>query len=274
MHALAGLAAGATTAVSFPGLILCWLAAIWSLVAGPVGRELTVVTVVVALAGSVLLLWWVQGLGGYDGSRFRAVLGVEIPAPPGRAAGGQLRPLPAWQAPATWRQLGYHLLAMTGGTAGATGDLLVGAALAAAYLAGSGAAGAEPASAWPCCRQPAAGRRGWPGPWPEPTRPPAEGLLGPSRGEELAMRSVAGRSRAEIVAPPPTPSGAGSNEDLHDSTQRRLVSWPMHLGMAGELLTDAPSRSPGHRAGRPGHRGLAGCASVRGLTRPCSTTGA
>ena len=78
------------------------------------------VYVVVALAGSVLLLWWVQGLGRLQRSRFRAVLGVEIPAPPGRAAGGRLpRPLRAWQAPATWRQLGYHLLAMTGGTAGA-----------------------------------------------------------------------------------------------------------------------------------------------------------
>ena len=56
-HALAGLAAGGLTGVTFGGLLLCWLAATWSLVSGPVGAcELTVFYVLVALAGTVLLL--------------------------------------------------------------------------------------------------------------------------------------------------------------------------------------------------------------------------
>ncbi|HEU4897121.1 MAG TPA: histidine kinase [Actinomycetota bacterium] len=246
VHALAGLAAGALTAVSFGGLILCWLAAIWSLVAGPVGgRELTVVYVVVALAGSVLLLWWVQGLGRLQRSRFRAVLGVEIPAPPGRAAGGRLpRPLRAWQAPATWRQLGYHLLAMTGGTAG---GLLVTACwsaplLAAAYLAGlwggrglGAGLGLAVLSAALLLAAPWLARA-----VARADEAAGRALLGPSRGEELAMRveSLA-RSRAEIVAATDA-ERRRIERDLHDGTQRRLVSLAMHLGMARERLTDAP----------------------------------
>jgi signal transduction histidine kinase len=246
VHALAGLAAGALTAVSFGGLILCWLAAIWSLVAGPVGgRELTVVYVVVALAGSVLLLGWVQGLGRLQRSRFRAVLGVEIPAPPGRAAGGRLpRPLRAWQAPATWRQLGYHLLAMTGGTAG---GLLVTACwsaplLAAAYLAGlwggrglGAGLGLAVLSAALLLAAPWLARA-----VARADEAAGRALLGPSRGEELAMRveSLA-RSRAEIVAATDA-ERRRIERDLHDGTQRRLVSLAMHLGMARERLTDAP----------------------------------
>jgi signal transduction histidine kinase len=246
VHALAGLAAGALTAVSFGGLILCWLAAIWSLVAGPVGgRELTVVYVVVALAGSVLLLGWVQGLGRLQRSRFRAVLGVEIPAPPGRAAGGRLpRPLRAWQAPATWRQLGYHLLAMTGGTAG---GLLVTACwsaplLAAAYLAGlwggrglGAGLGLAVLSAALLLAAPWLARA-----VARADEAAGRALLGPSRGEELAMRveSLA-RSRAEIVAATDA-ERRRIERDLHDGTQRRLVSLAMHLGMPRERLTDAP----------------------------------
>jgi signal transduction histidine kinase len=65
-------------------------------------------------------------------------------------------------------------------------------------------------------------------------------LLGPSRGEELAMRveSLA-RSRAEIVAATDA-ERRRIERDLHDGTQRRLVSLAMHLGMARERLTDAP----------------------------------
>jgi signal transduction histidine kinase len=245
-HALAGLAAGALTGVTFGGLLLCWLAAIWSLVSGPVGaRELTVLYVLVALAGTVLLLWWVQGLAALQRARFRAVLGAEIAAPPGRAAGSWLlRPIRAWRAPATWRQLGYHLLAMTGGIAG---GLLVAACwaaplLAAAHLAGllgdrrlevglglavlsAGLLLAAPWVARAVARaDEAAGR----------------GLLGPGREEELALRveSLA-RSRAEIVAATDA-ERRRIERDLHDGTQRRLVSLALHLGMARERLTDAP----------------------------------
>ena len=65
-------------------------------------------------------------------------------------------------------------------------------------------------------------------------------LLGPSRGEELALRveSLA-RSRAEIVAATDA-ERRRIERDLHDGAQRRLVSLAMHLGMARASLTDAP----------------------------------
>ncbi|HJU00672.1 MAG TPA: sensor domain-containing protein, partial [Actinomycetes bacterium] len=120
-HALAGLAAGALTAAVLGGLVIGWLAAALSLIEGPTGGwELAWFYVAVVLAGPVLLLWAVQGLGALQRVRFRAILGVEITTPPRAAGGGRwlLRPLTALRAPATWRQLGYHLLTMVSGTAG------------------------------------------------------------------------------------------------------------------------------------------------------------
>jgi signal transduction histidine kinase len=200
----------------------------------------------VTLAGPVLLLWAVRGLGAVQRARFRAVLGVEIPAPPRVAVGAwPLRPVRAWRTPATWRQLGYHLLAMTGGIAGGA---LVAACwsaplLAVAYLAG----------VWDVGRRPGIGLGAVvaavvmlaAAPWvargvARADEAAARALLGPSRGEELAVRveSLA-RSRAEIVAA--TDSERRRIErDLHDGTQRRLVSLAMQLGMARNSLADAP----------------------------------
>jgi signal transduction histidine kinase len=247
LHVLAGMAAGAGVGGVLAGLVVIWLAAIWSLIDGPVGGwELAVLYSAVALAGPVLLLWAVRGFGALQRARFRALLGVEIPAPPRGAAGNwALRPVRAWRAPATWRQLGYHLLALVGGTAGGA---LVAACwsapvLAVAYLAGRlgdgrrlglglGAAVLATAMLLVAPRlarvvaraDEAAGRA----------------LLGPSRGEELAVRveSLA-RSRAEIVAATDA-ERRRIERDLHDGTQRRLVSLAMHLGMARASLTDAP----------------------------------
>jgi signal transduction histidine kinase len=68
----------------------------------------------------------------------------------------------------------------------------------------------------------------------------ARALLGPSRGEELALRVEAlARSRAEIVAATDA-ERRRIERDLHDGTQRRLVSLAMHLGMAKAGLTDVP----------------------------------
>ncbi|MDF2745595.1 MAG: putative two-component system sensor kinase, partial [Actinomycetia bacterium] len=241
LHVLAGMAAGAGVGAVLAGLVVIWLAAIWSLIDGPVGGwELAVLYSAVALAGPVLLLWAVRGFGALQRARFRTVLGIEIPAPPRGAGGGfpLLRPVRAWRAPATWRQLGYHLLALVGGTAGGA---LVAACwsapvLAIAYLAGRlgdgrrlglglGAAVLAAAMLLVAPRvarvvaraDEAAGRA----------------LLGPSRGEELAVRveSLA-RSRAEIVAATDA-ERRRIERDLHDGTQRRLVSLAMHL-------TDAP----------------------------------
>jgi signal transduction histidine kinase len=247
VHALAGLADGAVTGAVLGGLVLGWLAAIWSLVDGPVGAwELAVFYVVVAVTGPVLLLWAVRGLGALQRARFRTVLGVEIPAPPRGAAGGwALRPVRAWRAPATWRQLAYHLLALVGGTAGGA---LVAACwsaplLAVAYLAGRLGDGHRPdiglglavLSALMLLAAPWVARA-----VARADEAAAQALLGPSRSEELALRveSLA-RSRAEIVAATDA-ERRRIERDLHDGTQRRLVSLAMHLGMARNSLTDAP----------------------------------
>ena len=200
----------------------------------------------VALAGPVLLLSAVRGFGALQRARFRAVLGVEIPAPPrGPAGHWALRPVRAWRAPATWRQLGYHLLALVGGT---VGGVLVAAcwsapALAVAWFAGlwgdgpgvlAGLAAAVLSAAMLLAA-----------PWvargvARADEAAARVLLGPSRAEELALRveSLA-RSRAEIVAATDA-ERRRIERDLHDGAQQRLVSLAMNLGMARASLTDAP----------------------------------
>jgi signal transduction histidine kinase len=247
LHALTGLPVGAVTGAVLGGLLLGWLAAIWSLLEGPVGgRWLTVCYVVVAVAGPVLLRWAVAGLGALQRARFRAVLGVEIPGPPRAAAGGwALRPFRAWRAPATWRQLGYHLLALVGGTAGGA---LVAACwsapvLAVAYLAGLWAdaprlgvgLGAAALSVVLLAAAPEVARG-----VARADEAAGRALLGPSRGEELALRvETLARSRAEIVAATDA-ERRRIERDLHDGTQRRLVSLAMQLGMARAGLSDAP----------------------------------
>jgi signal transduction histidine kinase len=247
LHALTGLAAGLGVGVVLGGVVVIWLAAIWSFVDWPVGGPVNAVLyATAALTGPVLLLWGVRGFGALQRARFRAVLGVEIQAPPrGPAGSWALRPVRAWRAPATWRQLGYHLLALVGGTAG---GLLVAACwsapvLAVAWFAGllggrpgvlAGLAAAVLSVAMLLAAPRAA--RGV----ARADEAAARVLLGPSRGEELAVRveSLA-RSRAEIVAATDA-ERRRIERDLHDGTQRRLVSLAMQLGMARASLTDMP----------------------------------
>ena len=247
LHALAGLAAGLVGGAVLGMLVLVWLAAIWSLIDWPVGGwgRATLYAAVV-LAGPVLLLWAGRGLGALQRARCRAELGIDLPAPPARVPGAwPLRPLRAWGAPATWRQLGYHLLAAVGGTAGGA---LVAACwtapvLAVAYLAGIGDDGRRPAIGLAVVVLAAAMLLAapWVAGWvARADEAAARALLGPSRGEELAVRveSLA-RSRAEIVAATDA-ERRRIERDLHDGTQRRLVSLAMHLGMARASLTDVP----------------------------------
>src|SRR5262249_62335557 len=92
-----------------PGWVVGWLAAVLSLVGGPGNRwELVVLYVAVAAAGPVVLLWCVQAFSALQRVRFRAVLGVVIPAP--RRG--------AWRTAAPWRQLAYHALAPVTATVG------------------------------------------------------------------------------------------------------------------------------------------------------------
>ena len=244
--ALAGLVAGLGVGAVLGALVVTWLAAVWSLIDWPVGSWGHVVLyVAVVLIWPVLLLWGARGFGDLQRARFRAVLGVDIPAPP--AAGAGAWPLrPVWAAPATWRQLGYHALALVGGTAGGA---LVAACwsapvLAGAWLAGVGG-GARPGVGVGLGVAVLAVAMLLVAPWVAGAVARADevagrALLGPSRGEELAVRveSLA-RSRAEIVAATDA-ERRRIERDLHDGAQRRLVSLAMHLGMARAGLADAP----------------------------------
>ena len=246
VHALAGLAAGALTGAVLGGLVLGWLAAVWSLIDGPTGGwELAGFYMVMVLAGPVLVLWATHGLSALQRERFRAVLGAEIASSPRPTGGGSLllRPVRAWRAAATWRQLGYHLLAMTGGTAGGmlvaacwTAPVLALAALAGSWDGGRGTAtglGLVVLSAFLFLVAPRVA-----GNVAHADEVAARALLGPSRSEELALRveSLA-RSRAEVVAATDA-ERRRIERDLHDGAQRRLVSLAMQLGMARASLGD------------------------------------
>jgi signal transduction histidine kinase len=244
--ALAGLVAGLGVGAVLGALVITWLAAVWSLIDWPVGSWGHVVLyVAVVLIWPVLLLWGARGFGDLQRARFRAVLGVDIPAP--SAAGAGAWPLrPVWAAPATWRQLGYHALALVGGTAGGA---LVAACWSAPVLAGAWLAtvggGARPGVGVGLGVAVLAVAMLLAAPWVAGAVARADevagrALLGPSRGEELAGRveSLA-RSRAEIVAATDA-ERRRIERDLHDGAQRRLVSLAMHLGMARAGLADAP----------------------------------
>jgi signal transduction histidine kinase len=253
LHALAGLVAATGVGAVLALAVIVWVAAIWALVDWPVGGWGNAMLYAAAvLAGPVLLAWGVRGFGALQRARFRAVLGVEIPAPPRVAAaagagGWALWPVRAWLAPSTWRQLGYHLLALVSGTAGGVLVALCWSAplLAVAYVAGGQAdpgtgAGLARAVGWAVLLAVAAVRVA---PWvarsvAEADEVGARALLGPSRGEALELRVEAlARSRAEVVAATDA-ERRRIERDLHDGAQRRLVSLAMQLGMARASLGD------------------------------------
>jgi signal transduction histidine kinase len=241
-NALAALLVAVMATVLLGGLVILTGAAIYSLVNWPVGGWThAALYAAVVLAAPVLVLWVVQGLAAIQRARLHATLGLELPAG-GPSARRKPWPVGPWRAAATWRQLGYHLLAvLIGGGGGglvvacwlapvaAIGYLAAGhtAAVsgAAAVLAGTGLLLAAPWLARLVARADEAAARA---------------LLGPSRNEALALRveSLA-RSRADIL----TATDAERRRierDLHDGTQQRLVSLAMNLGMARARLTDAP----------------------------------
>jgi signal transduction histidine kinase len=246
LHALLGapLAVGACAVIA--GLVVVWLAAVWSLAEGPTGgRLLAVLYVVVAVAGPVALPWCVLAFGAVQRARFHTVLGVEIAAPPRVAGRWPLRLVRPWRAPATWRQLGYHLLALV---VGAVGGALVAICWSAVALAPRYAD-----DLWSQARRPGIGlgvtvltlAMLLAAPWVARGLARVDGaaaraLLGASRSEELALRVEAlARSRAEIVAATDA-ERRRIERDLHDGAQQRLVSLAMNLGMARARLADAP----------------------------------
>ncbi len=239
-NALAALLVGAVGGILLGGLALIWGAAIVSLIQWPVGGWAHAVAyIAVVVAGPVLALWAVQGLTALQRSRLRATLGLEIPAGP-RAAERRPWPVGPWLTAATWRQLGFHLLAILTGVIG--GGLVAACWLAPvaaiAYLATGRrrrAAAAVAAAAGLLLAAPWLAR--------QVTRADAasaRALLGPGRSEELAQRveSLA-RSRADVVAAADA-ERRRIERDLHDGAQQRLVSLAMNLGMARERFADAP----------------------------------
>jgi signal transduction histidine kinase len=206
-NALAGLLAGLAGGVLLGALgVIAW-AAVFSLVRGPGGWEHAAVYILVTVLVIVLLPWVAQGLALLQRSRIQATLGAEIPTP--HRAGARASWLAgAWLDPATWRQLGYHLLAVLTGAGFAVLAILFPVAPALAR--------------WTTRTDEWLARK----------------LLGPGSREELALRveSLA-RSRADLVEAADA-ERRRIERDLHDGAQQRLVSLAMNLGMARERFDD------------------------------------
>ena len=245
LHALAGLPLGIGGVVVIVGLVVVWSAALWSLIDGPTGGWLLAVSYALAVALAPVALPWCGRAGSaLQRARFRAVLGVELLAPPRAPGGSRLRLVRPWRHAATWRQLAYHLLAVV---IGGAGGALVGSCWLALPLAlgfsgvlwhDGGWAGNAPIAVV------LGGAMLLAAPWvargvANLDELAARALLGPSRAEKLALRveSLA-RSRAEVVAATDA-ERRRIERDLHDGAQQRLVSLAMHLGMARATLPDA-----------------------------------
>jgi signal transduction histidine kinase len=204
-NALAGLLAGLAGGILLGGLLLIGGAALVSLVQGPGGWEHAAVYVAVDVLVLVLLPWVVQGLALLQRSRIRATLGTEIPAP-ARPSGTASWLVGPWLVATTWRQLGYHVLAIATGIGGAVLAILF--------------------PVWPWLAR-------------QVTRTDerlSRVLLGPGPREALTQRveSLA-RSRADLVDAADA-ERRRIERDLHDGAQQRLVSLAMNLGMARERL--------------------------------------
>jgi signal transduction histidine kinase len=241
-NALAALAVAVVGIVLLGGLGIITAAAVYSLVHWPVGGWAhAALYVAVVLAAPVLVLWAVQGLTALQRSRLHATLGLELPAAR-QATGPRPWPIGPWRSATTWRQLGFHLLAVLIGGAG--GGLVAACWLAPVAAIGYLAAGHTAAASGAAAVLGAAGLL-LAAPWlarlvTRADEAAARALLGPSRNEELSVRveSLA-RSRADIVAATDA-ERRRIERDLHDGTQQRLVSLAMNLGMARARLTDAP----------------------------------
>jgi signal transduction histidine kinase len=227
LHVLAGVALAVVSGAVLGLLFILWAAALWSLVTGPTGAwYLDVLYVLMVLVGPIALLWCVWEFAAVHRARFPRWLGAEV-AEPARPNWGPVLVRP-WRSGDTWRQLGYHALAL----------VLTPAAIISLLAGPRGARTAARVDGVLAHR-----------------------LLGPSRAEELARRAQAlaervdslTRSRAEIVAA--TDSERRRIErDLHDGAQQRLVHLAMNLGMALESGADLPE--PGRRVIEQAHAEL------------------
>jgi signal transduction histidine kinase len=256
-----------------------WRATIHHVVGFPIGIVTFVVTIllvaltagfaitaILAVATLAMLIWSNAAATALQRSRFRSVLGVEIPPLARSYPGTGLRPLWAEaRSGATWRQVAYHLLAFVISTVGfvvvtVAWSVGIAATLVLAY-------------SWAL---PIRGIFDWPmrdpvtlvsltitgllvlviAPWlargvAEVDVAAARSLLGPSRVEELARRVDTLTSSREGLVDAADAERRRIERDLHDGTQQRLVSLAMNLGMARAKLADAPE--PARRAVEEAH---------------------
>jgi signal transduction histidine kinase len=222
-------------------------AAVYSMATGPGDAGNYALYSAGALLCLVPLVWWLPAFSAAQRARLRWALGTEIavPArPPGRWPRRMAR---ACRMPTTWRQIGYHVLALAIGPGGSAAVaacwLALPAVVATAFLPGAGHPGwllavlAVPAVAlllaapWVARGVAIADER------------LAVALLGPGQAERLAQRvEELARSRADIVAAADA-ERRRIERDLHDGAQQRLVSLALNLGMARAALTDTTGPS-------------------------------
>jgi signal transduction histidine kinase len=231
VQVLAGLALAAGGWLLTSLVLLFWGAAIFALVGYEQDSGHTAIYITVAAVGLFPLFFWVRAFSALQRARFRRVLGLDILVPPRPTGSLPVRLIRAARTPATWRQVGYHLLALPVGVLGGLLALLCWTAIPAVVFTGH-----------PLLIAPALALL-LVAPWV--TRgvawldeAAARSLLGPSRNEELTARVDAlARSRAEIVKATDA-ERRRIERDLHDGTQQRLLSLSMNLGMARAALSD------------------------------------
>jgi signal transduction histidine kinase len=240
-HLVTGMFLGGAVGAVLALVGVLWWAAAYSLLAGPTGHGLLpAVYVFAALAAPLAVLHAVRFASVLQRERFRALLGVEIAAPPWAPGTGWRRLVRPWRVGSTWRQLAYHLFAavlapLGGGAVVVCWAAPVLAALWAADMMGPGVGRAL----WFA----AAGALLLAAPWVarglvRADIAAARVLLGPGRAAELAVRvETLARSRAQLMAAADT-ERRRVERDLHDGVQQRLVSLAMNLGMARAAYGD------------------------------------
>lgn len=199
-----------------------------------------------------LILFGARALTAAQRQRFLALLGMEVPRAPAPGKSTWRGVMASVRSEATWRQVGYHLVAGPVIAAGGVLTILTwaaGFALATIFTYGW---------AFPISLRPP----GWTtrdayltvagvllllaAPWMAAgvTRLDsrmAAALLGPSRTKELQRRvEDLTESRAGVVDAADT-ERRRIERDLHDGAQQRLVSLALNLGLARETLTDVPA---------------------------------
>jgi signal transduction histidine kinase len=193
-----------------------------------------------------LILFGARALTAAQRRRFWALLGMEVPRVPAAGKGTWRGVMASVRSEATWRQVGYHLVAGPVIAAGGVLTILTwatGFALATIFTYGW----AYPISLREDAYLTVAGMLLLlAAPWMAAgvTRLDsrmAAALLGPSRTKELQRRvEDLTESRAGVVDAADT-ERRRIERDLHDGAQQRLVSLALNLGLARETLTDVPA---------------------------------